>query len=101
MLSGPLMSRVSLALLHGSVAKGLDTVASDIDLLVVADHLMLEEIYSALAPVEAKLARTIDVTLYSVEEFAERRAGGSAFLTRVLADEHFVLIGDENAPSAA
>ena len=98
---GPIGRRISLAILYGSVAKGLDTATSDIDLLVVADHVMLEELYSALAPVEAELARKIEVTLYSVEEFAERRAVGSVFLTRVLADEHFVLIGDENAPPAA
>ena len=97
----PLDQRIALALVYGSVAKGTDTAASDIDLLVVSDQVMLEDIYSALAPVETKLGRKFAPTLYTTREFAERKASGSAFLTRVLADEHMVLIGTEDEPSAA
>ena len=97
----PLDQRIALALVYGSVAKGTDTAASDIDLLVVSDQVMLEDIYSALAPVETKLHRKFAPTLYTTREFAERKATGSAFLTRVLADEHMVLIGTEDEPSAA
>ena len=97
----PLAHRIALALVYGSVAKGTDTAASDIDLLVVSDQVMLEDIYSALAPVETKLHRKFAPTLYTTREFAERKAVGSAFLTRVLADEHLVLIGTEDEPSAA
>ena len=97
----PLAHRIALALVYGSVAKGTDTAVSDIDLLVVADQMMLEDIYSALAPVETKLRRKVATTLYTTKEFAERKAAGSAFLTRVLADEHLVLIGTEDEPSAA
>ena len=59
---GPLADRVSLALVCGSVAKGTHTASDDIDLLLVADHLTLEDIYSALIPVEADLGRTINPT---------------------------------------
>ena len=97
----PLDQRIALALVYGSVAKGTDTAASDIDLLVVSDQVMLEDIYSALSPVETKLRRKFAPTLYTTREFAERKASGSAFLTRVLADEHMVLIGTEDEPSAA
>ena len=97
----PIAHRIALALVYGSVAKGTDTAASDIDLLVVSDQVMLEDIYSALAPVETKLHRKFAPTLYTTGEFAERKAAGSAFLTRVLAGEHLVLIGTEDEPSAA
>ncbi len=97
----PLDQRIALALVYGSVAKGTDTAASDIDLLVVSDQVMLEDIYSALAPVETKLRRKFAPTLYTTREFAERKATGSAFLTRVLADEHLVMIGTEYEPAAA
>ena len=62
---------------------------------------MLEDIYSALAPVETKLHRKFAPTLYTTKEFDERKAVGSAFLTRVLADEHLVLIGTEDEPSGS
>ena len=51
----PLAKQISLALVYGSVAKGSDTAASDIDLLVVADDLTLENLYAAIAPVEPTL----------------------------------------------
>lgn len=94
-----LANQIALALVYGSVAKGTDTAASDIDLLVVADQLTLEEIYSALAPAEKQLHRKISPTLYTSKEFADRKAARNAFLTRVLAGEHMVLIGIEDEPS--
>lgn len=93
----PLAEGIALALIYGSVAKGADTASSDIDLLVVADELMLETLYTALAPIEAVLARKISPTLYTTAEFDKRRAVGKPFLTRVLEGEHFVLIGGEDA----
>ena len=98
---GPLEARVALALIYGSVARGTDTAASDIDLLVVADELTLEELYSALAPVEAALDRRISPTLYTAAEYEARKARGNGFLTRVLAGEHVMLIERDGGPSAA
>ena len=96
-----LVDRIELALIYGSVVKGTDTATSDIDLLVVADDMTLEEVYSSLAPVEASLDRQISPTLYASKEFADRKAAGNAFLTRVLAGEHLVLFEREDEPSAA
>ena len=93
----PLTEGITLALIYGSVAKGTDTASSDIDLLVVAEHLTLEVLYSALAPVEASLDRKISPTLYTTTEFDSRRAAGNPFLIRVLEGEHLVLIGSEDA----
>jgi predicted nucleotidyltransferase len=89
----PLAKEIERAVIYGSVVKGTDTASSDIDLLVVADDLTLEALYSALAPVEASLDRKISPTLYTVREYHDRRAAGHSFLTRVLAGEHLVLIG--------
>ena len=93
----PLAKRIRVALIYGSVAKGTDTSRSDIDLLVVADGLTLEVLYSALAPVEACLDRRISPTLYTGREFDARRAAGNAFLARVLAGETLVLIGEDDS----
>ena len=93
----PLADEITLALIYGSVAKGADTANSDIDLLIVADELTLEALYSALGLVETSLARKISPTLYTTTEFDTRRAAGNPFLTRVIEGEHFVLIGGEDA----
>jgi len=89
----PLAKKIERALIYGSVVKGTDTASSDIDLLVVADDLTLEALYSALAPVEANLDRKISPTLYTRKEYDDRRAAGNPFLTRVLEGEHLVLMG--------
>ena len=98
---GPLADRIALALVYGSVVKGIDTARSDVDVLIVADDVMLEEVYSTLAPVEADLGRKINPTLYTRKEFARRRASKNAFLVRVLSGEHLVLMGGEDESSAA
>ncbi len=96
----PLAGRIRLALVYGSVVEGTDTAGSDVDLLVVADGVMLEELYAALSPMEASLARRISPTLYTSAEFDERRAAGNPFLANVLAGERVILIGDEgDAPA--
>lgn len=89
---------IHLALIYGSVAKQADTSASDIDLLIVADELTLEEVYAALSPAEESLGRNVNPTLYTSEEFEQRRTRGNAFLQRVLDGPVIVLsgsIGDE------
>ena len=96
----PLADRIELAMIYGSVAHGTDTATSDINLLITADGVMLEELYAALAPVEASLDRKISPTLYTVQEFNARRSAGNSFLSRVLAGERLVLIGNEDDASA-
>ncbi len=90
----PLADRIRLAMIYGSVAKRTDTAASDIDLLVVADDLLLENLFAALAPEEARLGRQINPMLYTAEEFDSRRSAQSPFLSRVFADECLILIGE-------
>lgn len=98
---GPLGHRITLALVYGSIAKGTATAASDIDLLVVAEDLTLEDLYSALEPAEQQLQRKVSPTLYTVKEFARRRMVGNPFMTKVLTGENIVLIGDAHAIAAA
>ncbi|MGQ0835035.1 MAG: nucleotidyltransferase domain-containing protein [Gammaproteobacteria bacterium] len=97
----PLRDRISLAFVYGSVARGTDTAASDIDLLVVADKLMLEGLYSALEPVERRLGRKVSPTLLTSGEFERRRKASNPFLTKVLSGPRIVLIGDEGVDRAA
>jgi len=93
----PLAARLSLALIYGSVAKHSDTASSDIDLLVVSDDLTLEDIYSNLSPVEKKLGRQVNPTLYTINEFRKRRSENNAFLSRVLASPTVILQGKIDA----
>ena len=89
-----LESHMHAAVLYGSVAKGSDSAASDIDVLIVADDLTLEAVYAALAPAEKRLGRSVSPTLYTLREFQRRRATGNPFIAKVFAGEHVLLIGN-------
>lgn len=95
----PFAGRIVLAMLFGSFVRGTDTADSDIDLLVVANDLMLEDLYAALAPVEMSLSRKISLKLYTVSEFNARRSAKHPFLMRVLKGEHLVLMGRKDGES--
>lgn len=84
---------VDLALVYGSVARGQETAASDVDLLLVSDTLTLEAVYRLLAGAEQALGRKVNPTLYTSEEFHQRLREGNPFLRRVLAGEPMVLAG--------
>jgi len=95
-----LKKNVQLALVYGSVAKHADTASSDVDLLIVSESLLLEEAHAALAPAQQAIRRTINITLLTPEEFEKRRTDKSPFLSKVLAGEHLVLIGDTDGIAA-
>lgn len=88
----PLAHGIRLAILYGSMAKGLDHSRSDIDILIVGD-LTLGQVLATLEPLEARLDRQISPRIYSTDEFRQRRTEDS-FLKGVLAGPHTLLIGN-------
>lgn len=89
----PVADQVRFALLYGSVAKGSDSTSSDIDVLIVSDHLTLEGAFALFESVEARLGRKVSPTIYTSKEFLRRRRGRQPFLSRVLEGKHHVLMG--------
>ena len=88
---------IRLAFIFGSVAKGADTAASDIDVMVVAEGLSYSMLFEALMKAEEALGRKVSPTLYSVEEFNKKVRDDNSFVTRVLEQPKIILIGDEHA----
>ena len=93
----PLAPRVRAACVYGSVAAGRDTASSDIDVLLVAEGLTLEDAHAALEATEQLLARRISVTLYTPVEFRRRAKGGNAFIAKLLSGALIPLVGDIHA----
>ena len=88
--------RICFAALYGSVAKQSDTASSDIDVLVVSDELRLEDLFRALERAEKQLGRRVSPTLYTTEEFRERRRANHPFVAKVMGGKHVVLLGSED-----
>lgn len=90
-----LADRIELAFIFGSVAKGTDTAASDIDVMVVAADLAYADLFERLAPAEATLGRKVSPTLYTPDEFSRRQREDNHFITRVLEQPKIFLIGGD------
>lgn len=89
----PLADRIDAAFLYGSVAKGTDTAASDIDLMVVSDTIGYADVVLALDEIGRWLGRAINPTIYSRAELGKRVKDENAFVTRVLQQPKLWLIG--------
>ena len=59
----------------------------------VSDTLTLEEVFRLLTSVEQELARKVNPTLYSPEEFARRLSDRNPFLQRILSQDVLLLKG--------
>ncbi len=92
----PLAAKIRAAFIYGSVAKGGDTAASDIDLMLISEKLHYADVFGALEPVRARLGRPVNPTVYTPEEMTKRIKEGNAFVTRVLAQPKVMLIGEEH-----
>jgi predicted nucleotidyltransferase len=91
-----LARRIRVAFVFGSVAKGTDTAASDIDVLVVAEDLAYAELFEAIAAAETMLGRKVNPTLYSSAELARKRREDNHFVTRIVTQPKIFLIGGEH-----
>jgi predicted nucleotidyltransferase len=89
----PMAGQISAAFVFGSVAKAMDTVTSDIDLLIVSDTLSYGELFAALEPATNRLQRTVNPTLYSRADIVSRRRAGNPFIKRVFAQHKLWVIG--------
>lgn len=81
----PIMPQLERAFIYGSVAKGEEHAASDVDVMLVGEELSYSEIMQLLYSVEVQLQRSVNPTIYSPLEFAERLTQGQNFLTKVMA----------------
>jgi predicted nucleotidyltransferase len=91
----PLAARIEAAFIYGSVAKGEDTVVSDIDLLVVAEGVDYAEVYAALEPLHAALGRPVNPTVLTRQDMVRKVQRKESFITRVMAQPRIWVMGGE------
>jgi len=89
----PLTSRIRVAFVYGSVAKGSDTGGSDIDLMILADDLSYAEVFEALQDAEKAIGRRVNPNLLTPEEWRVRKREESHFVDRVAAQPKVFVIG--------
>ncbi|NII11731.1 nucleotidyltransferase domain-containing protein [Oleiagrimonas sp. C23AA] len=91
----PLLDRIDLALVFGSMARGTQSENSDVDVLVVG-ALGFADLMQALYPAQQMLQREVNPVLYSADEFRKRMQRSDAFVRRVLERPYVFLTGDKD-----
>lgn len=84
---------VQIAFVFGSVASGVETAESDIDLMVIGTA-SLRQIATRLADVSSTLGRELNPHTITPAEFVKRRDSGDHFISTVLAAPLLFIIGD-------
>ena len=87
---------IRAAFVFGSVAKGSDHARSDIDLMVISDTLSYPDLFEALQAAETSLARPINPTVMSVDDWRTKTARENSFAARVAAQPKLFVIGSDD-----
>ena len=93
----PIASSVQFAFVYGSLAKGSETPQSDIDLMIIGNDISYTDVMELLISVENTLARPVNPTVYSAQQFKKKLAAKNSFLIRVMALEKIHIMGSEDA----
>ncbi len=91
----PLSDAVKAAFVFGSVAKGEERVASDVDVCVVGS-VSFTDVVMALADMRQQLGREINPVVMSYEQFISKLNAGEQFVSRIISEPKLFLIGDEH-----
>jgi len=91
----PFAERIKIAFIFGSIARGEETLRSDIDLIIIGDVSFMDVVTSLQAAQKA-IGREINPTVYPSKEFELKIEANHHFLTKLLDGPKIFLIGDEN-----
>lgn len=91
----PLRTKIRIAFVYGSMARGDEQPRSDIDLMIVG-NVDLAETAARLAEAQEILGREINETVFPEAEFVSKRSAHNHFITSVLAASKLFVIGDED-----
>jgi len=88
----PLASKIEIAFIYGSVASREERSSSDVDLMIVGKA-NLADLAVVIRPLEEELGRSVNVSVYTTQEFRKRRNERNHFLSSVLKTELLFIVG--------
>ena len=90
----PLSEKIAVAFIYGSVAKGAERRASDVDVMVIGE-VSFTEASEALGKAQKAIGREINPSVYALSDFRAKLKAKHHFLRTVLGAEKVFLVGDE------
>ncbi|MDZ7734715.1 MAG: nucleotidyltransferase domain-containing protein [Gammaproteobacteria bacterium] len=92
----PFANQITVAFVYGSIAKGTDTAQSDIDLMLIGEHMAYADIYKHLENAEKILHRSINPNLLTREEWNKRLTQKNHFILSVQSQPKLFIIGSKD-----
>ena len=92
----PLATRIDVAFIYGSVAKGTDKAGSDIDIIVISSAISYADVIPHLITAAGRIGRRINPGIYSADELKRKLAFGNRFVLAVLEQPKIFLTGSED-----
>ena len=91
----PVLKKIKIAFIYGSIASGKARAGSDVDLMIVGD-VGLERIARLFQSIETRLGRQVNPTVYTVADVQQRLTEESHFLRTVLGSPVLFVQGTRN-----
>ena len=92
----PLAPKIAAAFVYGSIAKGTDTAASDIDLMVISGKLGYSDLFDAMTEAETALARRVNPNVMTPAEWRRERTQPDSFAARISGQPRLFVIGSDD-----
>jgi uncharacterized protein len=90
----PLAKSIQAAFIYGSVAKGQERRASDVDLMVIGE-VSFAQTSEALREAQQSIGREVNPSVYKPADFHAKLVAKNHFLLNVLKGDKIFLIGDD------
>lgn len=91
----PHAGKIKAAFVYGSVAKGAATAKSDVDLMVVGEGLSYQQLYADLQKAEQTLARPVNPTFLTPDEWRQKLARRNSFVDKINGQPKIFIFGSE------
>lgn len=91
----PLVGKIATAFVFGSIARGMENIGSDVDILVIGE-IKFDEIVKALYPAQAIIRREINPKVYRKTEWKKLVNSKNPFIQEILNNPMLFIIGTPN-----
>jgi predicted nucleotidyltransferase len=87
------------AFIFGSIAKGTDVSASDVDVMVIGD-IDYRELLQCTGDLSTRIGRSVNAKFYKPLEFIKKLNEPDSFVARVVTEQNIFLVGDDSGIQA-
>jgi predicted nucleotidyltransferase len=91
----PYSNKIKAAFVYGSVAKQSDTAQSDIDLMVIGDHLSYSGLYTALQNAQGILGRKVSPLFFASDDWKRKASQRGSFINKLSTQPKLFIFGSE------